>query len=208
MADPNQARQTQLANIQQRTGKTLAELHAVVQKSGLQKHGEQVALLKAKLRMGHGDANAIALSWKAMNAPATTSSGDPLAAIYQGSKAALRPLHEALLEKLVKFGAFETAAKKAYLDAKQKTFVSITGQKDLVKAPFAKNLAQAQMFEVVGTGQDGDYLRMRGYIFKAKEGALTYMIRVFEMGDFPKVDPELEAFLDKLDEKAKVKGGK
>ncbi len=112
--------------------------------------------------------------------------------------------------KEVRIGADNSKglAKKAYLDAKKKEFVTITGQKDLVKAPFAKNLAQAQMFEVVGTGQDGDYLRLRGYIFKAKEGAFTYMVRVLEMGDFPKVDPELEAFLDMLSEKPKAKGGK
>jgi hypothetical protein len=99
-------------------------------------------------------------------------------------------------------------AKKFMLEAKEKTFTSITAQKDLVKAPFAKQLTQAQMFEMTGTGTDGDYLRLHGYIFRAKEAALTYVVRVFEYGDFPKNDPELDAFLDNMFEKPKDKDKK
>ena len=96
-------------------------------------------------------------------------------------------------------------ARKFMLDAKEKSFTTITAQKDLVKAPFAKKLAQAQMFEMTGTGTDGDYLRLHGYIFRAKEAMLTYVVRVFEYGDFPKNDPELDAFLDAMFEKPKGK---
>ena len=59
MADPDKAIATQLANIQKRTGKSLAELAAIVKRSGLEKHGELVAMLKSTLGMGHGDANTL-----------------------------------------------------------------------------------------------------------------------------------------------------
>jgi len=59
MPDPDKAIATQLDNIQKRTGKSLAELAALVKGSGLSKHGELVAMLKTTLAMGHGDANTL-----------------------------------------------------------------------------------------------------------------------------------------------------
>ena len=41
MADPQAAILTQLKNIQTRTGKSIAELHAALAASGLAKHGEK-----------------------------------------------------------------------------------------------------------------------------------------------------------------------
>ena len=57
--DIDKATATQLANIEKRTGKTLAQLQKVIEKSGLTKHGEIVAMLKQDLGMGHGDANTL-----------------------------------------------------------------------------------------------------------------------------------------------------
>ena len=57
--DIDKATATQLANIEKRTGKTLAQLEKVVTGSGLTKHGELVAMLKQDLGMGHGDANTL-----------------------------------------------------------------------------------------------------------------------------------------------------
>ena len=45
MADLDKAVATQLANIEKRTGKSLAELTAIVQQSRITKHGEIVAML-------------------------------------------------------------------------------------------------------------------------------------------------------------------
>jgi len=59
MADPDKALATQLANIETRTGKSLAELRRLVKGSGLTKHGQLVAMLKDTLGMGHGDANTV-----------------------------------------------------------------------------------------------------------------------------------------------------
>src|SRR5688572_21085328 len=59
MSSLDQAFQTQLNNIQKKTGKTMAELDAIAQKSGLTKHGELREMFKTKLGLGHGDANSL-----------------------------------------------------------------------------------------------------------------------------------------------------
>jgi hypothetical protein len=119
--DVAKAKAAQLANIEKRSGKSLADLVALVQSSGLTKHGEVIALLKAKLGLGHGDANAIALFAKSGGA-AGAAAASPEAAVeelYGGPKAGLRPIHDALMAALKKFGAFEVAPKKGYLSLRR-----------------------------------------------------------------------------------------
>jgi hypothetical protein len=125
--DVAKALATQLANIEKRTGKSLAQLVAIVKKSGLEKHGGIVAMLKRDLGMGHGDANTLvhfAKSGGAAAAPA--AAGDALDAIYAGPKAALRPIHDALMKEIGKFGEFEVSPKKAYVSLRRrKQFATI-----------------------------------------------------------------------------------
>jgi hypothetical protein len=124
MGDPDKAVATQLANIEKRTGKSLAELTAIVQQSRLTKHGEIVAMLKTQLGMGHGDANTLVHVIRKAEAagagigPATP--GQALDELYSGPKAVLRPIHEALLDALRSFGEFEEAPKKAYISYRRK----------------------------------------------------------------------------------------
>jgi len=56
----DKATESQLKNIQTRTGRTLDELYALIGTSGLTKHGEIRDLLKRDLGLGYGDANALA----------------------------------------------------------------------------------------------------------------------------------------------------
>src|SRR5688572_7557284 len=106
--DIDKAIATQLANIEKRTGKTLAQLTKIVKGSGLSKHGELVAMLKSDLGMGHGDANTLvhhALKSDGASAAAAAGKGaaDVLDDIYTGPKAALRPIHDALMAAIDKF---------------------------------------------------------------------------------------------------------
>jgi hypothetical protein len=57
MSSLDKAVQTQLDNIQKKTGKSFDELAVIIQKSGLTKHGEIRDYLKRELILGHGDAN-------------------------------------------------------------------------------------------------------------------------------------------------------
>ena len=137
MADPNAALRTQLRNIQIKTGKTLAELHAMLAGSGLAKHGEKRSWLMAQLGLGYGDANTVVgfegkplpdlgEAQPAAALPAEAPAGDALDAIYSGNKAGLRALHEALLQALAGFGRFETAPKKAYVSLRRsKQFATV-----------------------------------------------------------------------------------
>lgn len=125
MADPNQALATQLSNIQQKTGKSLSELTALIHAGGLTKHGEIVAMLKQTLGLGHGDANTLAHVAKQPQEP--TDDADPLAAIYTGKKAALRPIHDALLAVMSGFGDFEAAPKKGYISYRRRKQFAMIG---------------------------------------------------------------------------------
>lgn len=127
----DQATRTQLANLQARTGRTLADLFRILRESGTEKHGELRDLLKTSLGMGHGDANLVvhyyrqgadpgALSGDAPAAAVPAPEGDPLDAIYAGPKAALRPIHEKLMEAIGAWGDFEVAPKKAYVSLRRK----------------------------------------------------------------------------------------
>src|SRR5262249_19016908 len=128
--DVAKAKANQLANIEKRSGKSLADLAKLVKASGLIKHGEVIAMLKEQLGLGHGDANAIAHYAKSVGTAQVTPDASPDAtidALYSGPKAALRPIHDAVMAKLEGFGMFDVAPKKGYLSLRRaKQFASIT----------------------------------------------------------------------------------
>ncbi len=141
MTDLAQAVATQMANIEKRTGKSLAELTAIVQASGLAKHGEKVAMLKQQLGMGHGDANTLVHMVMQSHGDALAagkSDADALDAIYSGAKAGLRPMHDAILKVISSFGPFENAPKKTYVSLRRsKQFATIgPATKDKIEIGF------------------------------------------------------------------------
>jgi hypothetical protein len=165
MADLDKAIATQLANIEKRTGKTLAELAAIVKKSGLSKHGELVAMLKSSLGMGHGDANTLVhtvLKSDGQSAAAAKGiSGDQvLDELYVGPKAALRPVHERLLAELRKFGDFEEAPKKTYVSYRRKKQFTMIGPATNTKVEVglnAKGLKPNERLQELPPGQMCNY---------------------------------------------------
>lgn len=93
MDSVEQALQTQLKNIQAKTGRTFDELTAFIRASGLTKHGEIRDLLKRELGLGHGDANTLTqFHLKAAAAQPGPSPDNVLDEIYAGTKAPLRRL--------------------------------------------------------------------------------------------------------------------
>ena len=114
---------TQLANIEKRTGKTLAELTAIIKGSGLTKHGEIRDMLKRDLGMGHGDANTlvhVVLKSDGASAAEGKSGDEVLDGIYAGPKASMRPIHDRLMAAIGKFGPFDVAPKKSYVSLRRK----------------------------------------------------------------------------------------
>ena len=127
----DRALETQVANLQKRSGKTLDELVALVNGSGLTRHGEAVAMLKKTLGMGHGDANVVVhmafQSSPAVAAAPAATGGDPADAFYTGAKAALRPIHDRLMTAIATFGEFEVAPKKTYVSLRRKKQFATVG---------------------------------------------------------------------------------
>jgi hypothetical protein len=135
MSSVEKAFETQLRNIQARTGKSLEQLYALIRKSGLTKHGEIREMLKKELAMGHGDANTlVTLFLRSGGSPAAGAA--PLApasvdaaveTIYSGPKAVFRPVHDALVKAIASFGPFEIAPKKGYVSLRRKKQFAMIG---------------------------------------------------------------------------------
>ncbi len=122
--------ETQLANIQTKTGKSLPELYTFIQKSGLSKHAEIRELVKSEFNLGYGDANTLAGLYRKSLEPVTESSNslaDKVDEIYSGSKAPLRPLHDAVIKSIQKLGDFEISPKKTYLSLRRKRQFAMVG---------------------------------------------------------------------------------
>jgi len=128
--DIDKAIETQLANIQKKTGKTLPQLYSWLKKSGLAKHGELREAAKSGLGLGHGDANTLVTLFRrstgAATAPAATAD-EAVEGIYSGPKAALRPIHDKTMKAIAKLGPFEIAPKKAYLSLRRKKQFATVG---------------------------------------------------------------------------------
>jgi hypothetical protein len=118
---PEEMLATMIANLKEKTGKSLDDWLKIVKKSGLEKHGEIVSLLKADHEMGHGYANLVAQKHLAAASGAPEASGDDLvAAQYAGAKAALKPIYDAILSAISKFGSdIEVAPKKGYVSLRR-----------------------------------------------------------------------------------------
>jgi Domain of unknown function (DUF5655)/Domain of unknown function (DUF4287) len=132
MSSLDKATQTQLENIQKKTGKSLEELAAIIKQSGLTRHGEIRDYLKRELGLGHGDANAVVhavLQSDGQRAAEGKATDLVLDEIYSGAKAHMRPIHEKLMREISKFGGFEIVPKKGYVSLRRKKQFAMIGPK-------------------------------------------------------------------------------
>lgn len=161
MTDPIQkALDTQLINIQTKTGKSLTELTQFAHASGLTKHGQIRDLFKQELGLGHGDANTLAHYARQVSDPTTaaTSSTNPdavLDELYSGAKAELRPIHDKLMAAIDTFGDFTIAQKKGYVSLRRKKQFAMIGPATKTQVEVGLNvqdLADAKRLTAVKTG--------------------------------------------------------
>jgi hypothetical protein len=132
MSSLDKSIQTQLDNIQKKTGKSLDELAIIIKQSRLSKHGEIRDYLKRELGLGHGDANALVhavLQSDGQRAAENKSTDQVLDEIYSGAKAHMLPIHEKLMKQINKFGEFEIASKKGYVSLRRKKQFVMIGPK-------------------------------------------------------------------------------
>lgn len=181
MSALEKAVQTQLDNIQTKTGKSLDELANIIMQSGLTRHGELRDYLKRELGLGHGDANALVhavLQSDGQRAAQGKSEDAVLDDIYSGAKSHMRPIHEKLIREIRKFGEFEVAPKKGYVSLRRtKQFVMI-GPKTNTR------------FEVGINGKD---LKQNPRLIEQPKGSMcNYIVHVRDPRD---VDAELIAWI-------------
>lgn len=114
---------TMLANIPEKTGKTLDQWKGLIANSGQEKHGQIVKWLKTEHGVTHGFANLI--SSKSRD---TSEEIDLVQAQYSGGKAGLKPLHDEIIKYARSLGAdVELAPKKtSHSLRRKKQFALIT----------------------------------------------------------------------------------
>ena len=116
---PEDLAATMIANLKEKTGKTLEAWLKLVAKTKLTKHREILNHLKSEHEVTHGFANLIAI--KALEADKPVAKDDDLVeSQYSGAKAELKPIYEALVAAISKFGSdVELSPKKAYVSLRR-----------------------------------------------------------------------------------------
>ena len=140
--------ETQLKNIQAKTGKTLEQLVAMIRASGLSKHSEIRDMLKRDLGLGHGDANTLTRFYMNPGGLGSTQEGANLEAIireiYSGPKANLHSIHEALMNEITRFGPFAIAPKKGYVSLRRKKQFAMIGPATKNRLELGLNMKDVQ----------------------------------------------------------------
>jgi predicted transport protein len=114
---PEEMAESMIRNLQEKTGRSLDAWVAAVGRQKLAKHGEIVKWLKGEHGMGHGYANLVA--HYALAGP-KGADVDLVAAQYSGTKAGLRPIYDAVIAAVGKFGGdVEIAPKKTYVSLRR-----------------------------------------------------------------------------------------
>jgi hypothetical protein len=177
----DKAVQTQLENIQRKTGKSLDQLAALARSSGLTRHGEIRDLFKTTLGLGHGDANALVHAVQASDgtrAAEGKSAEAVLDEIYTGPKAALRPIHEQLMAEIGRLGDFETVPKKGYVSLRRRKQFAMIGPRTNTR------------FEVGLNAKDlGSHPRL---VEQPRGGMCDYVVNLTDSGQ---VDAELISWI-------------
>ncbi len=112
---------SQIANIERSTGRSLADWIQVVRTSGLEKHGEAVAMLKADHGLGHGNANLLVIKAREAATGGALGTDEVIDSHYAGRHARLRPAYDAVIAAVTAFGDdVELAPKKTYVSLRRR----------------------------------------------------------------------------------------
>jgi predicted transport protein len=111
----------QVANLERSSGRSLAEWIEVVRASGIEKHGEAVAMLKREHGIGHGNANLVVVKAREAAEGGPPTPDELVASHYRGRHADLRPAYEAVVAAVRTLGPdVELAPKKTYVSLRRR----------------------------------------------------------------------------------------
>lgn len=120
-ATPEEMATAMIANMKEKTGKTLEQWLAVARKTGGDKHGQVVKSLKSDHGLTHGYANLVAHKLLKSDAGSQSAEGtDLVAAQYAGPKAGLKPIYDAVIKAAKACGKdVEISPKKTYVSLRR-----------------------------------------------------------------------------------------
>jgi len=118
----------QIANIEDATGRSLADWIGIVQESGLEKHSQILTLLKDQYGLSYGNANLLAIKAREAAAGGAQSDAGLIESHYAGKNAALRSLYDAVVAKVEAFGPdIELDPKKSYVSLRRRKQFALVG---------------------------------------------------------------------------------
>ena len=119
---PEEMAAAMIANLKDKTGKTLPQWLKVCKGCKLEKHGQIVKFLKSDHGVTHGFANLIAHEHLSGGATKAVQGGDDslVDSQYSKGKEDLRPIYDAIIAAVKKLGGdVEVAPKKAYVSLRR-----------------------------------------------------------------------------------------
>ena len=171
-----------LQNLEDKTGKNLDQWVENVNNNQVTKHKEIINYLKSEYVLTYGYANLIALKTREAK-EGTPPTGDSLVDVqYSGNKSELRPIYDAIIERVRKFGVdVEIAPKKAYVSVRRSKQFSIVQPSTKTRVDVGINLK--------GT-EPTDRLELSGSF----NAMVSHRVRLTEVGQ---VDDQLDPMSEK-----------
>ncbi len=138
--------ETMIKNLKEKSGRTLSQWLTLVKKSKLEKHGLIVKMLKLDHGMTHGFANMVAHHHLKSAAYTSGKAADELVGNqYAGDKIKLKPIYDALILAVDKFGKdVEISAKKKYVSVRRKKQFAIIQPSTKDRVDVGINLPNAE----------------------------------------------------------------
>lgn len=169
MSVVDKALETQVKNIEKKTGKTMDELRQIILESGLTKHGELRDMVKERFELGYGDANTLVHVARQDPNAGEVSIGDAVTQIYSGNKEVLRPLHDKVMARIGKLGDFEIAPKKKYLSLRRKKQFATVGPASKGRIEIGINMKDVAPTDRLEALAPGGMCQYRVYLGEASD---------------------------------------
>lgn len=179
---PEEMANSMIANMKEKTGKTLAQWIRIAKKSGEEKHGGIVKHLKTEHGLTHGFASLVAHKTLKSDAGSAGSSDALIAAQYSGAKADLKPIYDAVIIAAKTLGKdVEIAPKKTYVSLRRNKQFALIQPSTKTRVDLGINLKGAKAAGRLE--QSGSFNAM-----------VSHRVRLEKPGD---VDRDVKAWLKK-----------
>ena len=180
---PEEMANAMIANMKEKTGKTLPQWLTIAKKTGGSKHGEIVKALKADHGLTHGYANLVAHKLLKSDAGSQAEGGTDLVATqYAGPKEGLKPVYEAVIKAAKALGKdVEVSPKKTYVSLRRNKQFALVQPSTRTRVDLGINLKDERATERLEKA--GSFNAM-----------VSHRIRLEKPGD---VDKDVKAWLKK-----------